>query len=109
MFTLDPNPKFTHPITVQKPTDGGHDAQTFRATYRVIGDERLAGFDLNDRASSTDFLRTVLVGFEDVQGGDGQPVPYSDSTRDALIDLPFVRVPLVKGYFAAVYKAALGN
>ena len=109
MFVLDPNPKFTHPVTVQVPVDGGHDTQTFKVTYRVLGEAALADYDLNDRESSTRFLADVVVGFEDVRDANEQPVPFSDRARDALVDLPFVRVPMVKSYFDAVYKAKLGN
>lgn len=109
MFVYDPEPKFTHPVTAHVPADGGHEAQTFNATFRVMGDTQLGTFDMNDRASTVAFLREVLVGFGDVEDAAKQPVVFSDRTRDWLIDLPYTRAALVKGYFGGVYKAALGN
>ncbi|WP_242095499.1 hypothetical protein [Sphingomonas sp. CROZ-RG-20F-R02-07] len=112
MFKLETAPRFTHGVTVQVPVDGGFEGQTFKATYQTLGIAELAQYDFNDDAqgaTSTAFLRKVLVGFEDVQGDDGQVMPYSDRARDALIDMPFVRVPLTQTYFAAVSKAQLGN
>ncbi len=109
MFVLDQEPRFTHPVTVNKPVDGGFEQQTFKATFLVIMDSELGTYDLDSRAGSTDFLKKALVGFADVQGADDQDVLFSDQTRDAMIDMPFVRVALVKSYLAAVYKAQLGN
>jgi hypothetical protein len=109
MFKLAESPQFTHVITVQHPVDGGFDTSTLRVTYRVLGESRFADVNLDERVSSTEFLREVLVGFDDVQDANGQPLPFNDRTRDALIDVPFMRVALAKGYFEAVYKAQLGN
>lgn len=109
MFVYAANPQFTHTLTVQVPTDGGHENQTFACTFCVLGDDELAKYDMNDRQQSSDFLRRAIVGFNDIVDAEKQPIPYSDKVRDWLIDLPYVRVPLVKGYFSAVYKAGLGN
>lgn len=109
MFVYEETPKFTHTVPVEAPVDGGHEKQSLRVTYGVMGDEELGTFDMNDRASSSAFLRKVVLHFDDVVGADKQPVSFSDRVRDALIDLPYVRLAMVKGYFGGVYKAALGN
>ena len=59
--------------------------------------------------SAVAFLKRVVVGLDDIEGPDGARMPYSDALRDQVIALPFVRAPMVRGYFDAVYPARLGN
>ncbi len=109
MFVLDPNPTFTHTITARVPVDGGFEDQPFKVTYRVMDDDQLTAIDMREARSAIGFLRDVIVGLDEIEGPDKQPLPYSDRLRDQLIGLPFVRQPMVRGYFDAVYQARLGN
>ena len=109
MFVLDKAPRFTHVVTVSRPVDGGQEKDTLKATFEVIGDEELATFDVNERPGQTALVRRVFVGFEDVLDASKQPVPFNDATRDALIDIPFVRAALAKAYIAGLFNAQMGN
>ena len=103
MFTVDPDPKFTHDVKVRVPADGGFVDQTFKATFRVIPTDEMAGFDLTDRDSSTNFLRRAIVSMDGLVGADGKTaIPYSDVLRDQLLSVPYVRTALGITYFDAV-------
>ncbi|WP_375292319.1 hypothetical protein [Sphingomonas melonis] len=109
MFKVVAEPQFTHPVKVLVPVDGGHETQTFKATFRVLpSDQEDAGHDLNTTAGSSSFLRDVLLSMSELEGENG-PIPYSDTLRDQLLKVPYVRTALARTYFDAVTKAALGN
>lgn len=109
MFVVDPQPQFTHTVTARVPVDGGFEDQSFKVRYRVMDDDALAAIDMKEAKSAIAFLREVVVGLDDIEGKEKQSLPYSDALRDQLIALPYVRTPMVRGYFDAVYQARLGN
>ena len=110
MFKLTETPTFTRTVKVLVPIDGGHEEQSFTAKFRVLPMEKLKSYDTENNADQgTAFLREVIVGLDDIAGPDGSALPYSDSLRDRLIELPFVRGPLSQAYLLALNGVALGN
>jgi hypothetical protein len=109
VFVLDPTPTFAHQVKVRVPSDGGHLDQSFKATFRVLPIEKSATFDLTDGPSSTAFLREIVTHLDDIVDATNAPVSYSDTLRDQLLELPYVRSALVAAYFAAIGGAKLGN
>ncbi len=110
MFIVDPDPKFTHPVKVRVPVDGGFDDQSFKVTFRVIPTDQMKLYDLSDGESSAAFLKRAIVSMDDLVGTDGKTaVPYNDSIRDQLLSVAYVRAALGRTYFEAVAGAALGN
>lgn len=108
MFVMDDTPRFDTEATGKMPGDNG-EAFSFRPTFLALGASELGTYDLSNDAGTVAFLNRVLVGMGDVLDAGGQPVPFTDATRDWLIDKVHTRVALVKAYFAAVYGATLGN
>jgi hypothetical protein len=109
MFKLASDPTFTHVVRVQVPVDGGHATETLRVTYRVIGTEALERYELNTSEGTREFLRATIVRLDDIVDETGAPVPYSDAVRDRVIDLPYARVAIVRGYFDGVARGLQGN
>ena len=108
MFKVATDPTFTHQVVVMIPIDGGFDKQSFKATFRVLGKEEDRP-DLSTADGSTAFLRDVVTDMSELEGEDGQPLPYSDALRDRLLKVPYVQAALVRTYVAAVSKAPAGN
>ncbi len=110
MFVVIKQPTFTHTVNVLVPVDGGYDTQTLKATYQVMPSiDEDTTFDLNSTAGSTAFLRATVIGLDDMVDADNKPLPYSDGLRDQLLQWPYVRSALARGYFEAISKAAVGN
>lgn len=109
MFRVTDNPTFSHPVAVLVPVDGGHEEQTFRATFKVLPSDRESTFDLMTVEGSNGFLKAILVSMDDLVDAQDKPVEYSDRLRDKMCALPFIRTALVKTYFAAIQKATEGN
>lgn len=53
--------------------------------------------------------RRILVGWEGIVDDEERQIPYSDAMRDQLLDMMFVRVPLLRAYVDAVAGAKRGN
>lgn len=107
MFKVTTEPKFTHAVTACVPTDGGHEEQSFKATFRVLDADQLS--DSNDVAGQIEDLKRVLVSMSELIDENGQPLSYSDSLRDQLIRQPYVRIALINTYVRGVTKAKSGN
>lgn len=110
MFKFVESPRFTHTIKVMVPIDGGYTPQTMDVTYQVLmADKDDDRFDLNTTDGSSAFLREVVIAVSDVVGADDTPLPYSDSLRDQLLKLPYVRAAMARGYFRAITDSAMLN
>lgn len=109
MFKMSAEPRFKHTVEVLVPVDGGHSSETIDVTYRVIGTSAASKHDLNTAAGSASFLKAVVVSVDDVQGENNKPVSFNDLLLDRLLEIPYVRAALARGYFDAIGKASAGN
>ena len=46
---------------------------------------------------------------DDMVDEQGKPLPYSDDLRDQLLELPYMRLGLLRGYQSAMIGAKAGN
>ncbi len=110
MFKLSKDPQFTHPVTVMVPKDGGgHDEQVLNTRFRVRAVDDLNEHNLGTPEGTEGFLRAIIVRFEDVVDDDGNLIPPGEDLTTDLLALPYVRMAITQGYFAAVNKAKAGN
>ncbi|MFD1342880.1 hypothetical protein [Litorisediminicola beolgyonensis] len=109
MFKVLSQPTFSHQVRVMVPVDGGHEEQTFRATFRVLTESEAKKHDAKTGPGIRSFLRTAIVKLDELVGEDGKELSYSDQLKDRLLDMPYVRIALLQTYSDAVSKAATGN
>ena len=109
MFKIVSDPQFTHDVPVMVPVDDGHAEQSLRTRFRVLDDEARSAFDLTTPEGTKDFLHAAVVGFEGLVDDEEKPLPVTDALREKLIGTPYVSGALSRHYFAALYKARLGN
>lgn len=102
MFTLLKNPQFKTTARIIVPTEEGDVEQTLDVRFRLMTDEDTA-------LEATEFLRRSVVSMGDIVDEAGKPLPYTEALRDQMITIPFVRLGLVRAYWAALSKAKLGN
>lgn len=108
MFVMSDNPEFETEAKGKLPGDQG-EPFSFRPKFVALGATEQKTFDLNTEGGTADFLRRTLIGLSDVLDANGEQVPFSDATREWLIDRAHTRAALVQAYFGGVYGAALGN
>ncbi len=109
MFKVVTDPRFTHPVSVLVPVDGGHTEQTFRATFRVLPSTEADSHDLSTNAGVDAFLRRIVVNLYDIADEEGHPLPYSEELRDRVLAPTYVKLALLRTYTAALGKARAGN
>lgn len=113
MFILQTEPRWTWPVVVRVPADGGQAGESrFTAVWRLLPAperDRLG----QTEAGTDDLLRQSIVDLRDIQDEAGQPVPHSAALVDALIAIPWVRRGLIAAYAEALAgvpsEAARGN
>lgn len=105
MFKIDERPTFTVPVKARTPD--GVDAP-FTATFRALPTSETDKFALATGSGTTDFLKAVVASLGDLADKNG-PVAYSETVRDAVLDLPWARIPLANAYFEGVGGAREGN
>ncbi|MGB3407094.1 MAG: hypothetical protein WBA67_06330 [Jannaschia sp.] len=107
MFKIDRNPVMTFPVDIHVP---GQDApETMRIAAKAMSFTDLDAHDVSTREATTEFLRFVIVDLLDVVEEDGTPLDYTTALRDELLDLPWVRSPIVRAYFNALNASHAGN
>lgn len=109
MFKVVSDRTFTHDVEVLTPVDGGHEKQTFKATFALVPLDEVKAIDINVVDDVTAFLTKVVRGMSELVDENKQAVPYSDGLRDQLIQQPDVRTGLMRAYGKAITKAAEGN
>lgn len=112
MFKLKRNPTFVWPVAVKIPIDGGQFVtEIFDGTFKRLTHSRLEEVRKQvETGSMTDvtFAREVLVGWGGVWSGD-DPVPFGESARDELLEVPGAPAAVVRAYLDAVAGLARGN
>lgn len=109
MFKVVSDRTFTHDVEVLTPVDGGHEKQTFKATFALVPLDEVKAVNTNAADDVTAFLTKVVRHMADLVDENKQPVPYSDTLRDQLIQQADVRTGLMRAYSKALNKAAEGN
>lgn len=113
MFKIAQTETFTWPVTVKIPADGGrYESHTFDAKFKRISQSRID--ELNERLSAgtmsdREFVNEILDGWSGVIDESNQQVPYSDSTRDALLQVTLVRTAIIAAYSEAYAGAQRKN
>lgn len=106
MFIMEDEPTF--PSKVEGKMPDGSDF-SFTATFVALGSDAQAEYDFSTDAGTKEFSRRVLKGFGDILDANEVAVPFNETTRDWMVDKPWVRSAMVVAYFRDVYGALLGN
>ncbi len=104
MFKLTTVDNYTHPVTVHVPVgDGKHAKERFTAIFAYLGQERIGQLaETQDHMADTELLNEILVGWDGVADETGKALPFTHENRDRLLDIPYVRIAVVKAYFESL-------
>lgn len=123
-FVISKKQAYPWPVTVKTPDParpGKWQSQTFTATFRRLPPlevqeqlARLTGRDLSDPdgmsaeerfSRESEFLDEVLLGWDGITDDEGVPVPCTEESRAAVLDIIEVR----RAVFDAFFASALGK
>jgi len=114
MFTIAQNPTYTVPVKVSIPSDKGKTtSHTFTAKFRRLTMQEIEEMNAQLKAQTltdTQLLQDVMVGWgDDVQDGDGNPLPFNERNFEALLDVFPTRGTLVQAFMESLNTAAAKN
>ena len=112
-FILKRDDRFSWPVSFDVPIDGGKfKRETFDAEFRRLSQSRLGEITKQVRTeevSDLDIAREVLVGWSGIKDDDGEDVPFSESAREQLLDVPMLATAIVAKYFESLQGAKAKN
>ena len=114
-FVLKQSSSYVWPVTVKLPISGGKfEKQTFDAEFKRLPQARInkiqievqARIKSSERNEATDdsisdqsIADELLIGWSGVLDEDGDEVPFSESMKQQLLDLPTMATAIIVAYF----------
>lgn len=110
-FRIKQSDTFKWPVKVPIPRDGGgFEVGSFDAEFKRLPrskSEKLAEQVLSGEITGLDAVRSILVGWAGVYDGDGNAeIPFSETNREALLEISGVAVALFRVFMEANNGAA---
>lgn len=104
-FTIKKTKTYTWPCTISEPQDGGGFID-YKAPvkFKQISQERIdAAVREEADEGNTNVLDEVLIGWGDdvFKDESGTAIPYSEDNRREILSVPYVRLGILKGFFAS--------
>lgn len=114
-FVIKQSASYVWPVAVEFPGDGGKIVrQTFDAEFKRLSQSRLK--ELGEQLTAGDLddvtvAAEVLVGWPEgaIKDDEGEPIPFSDSALNELLDLPKVATAIVLAFYDSLAGAKRKN
>ncbi len=112
MFKLDQSQSYSWPVAVEFPISGGKfEKQTFDAEFKRLPQSRMKEVLSTETETIPDleFSKEVLLGWKGIQAADGSEIPFSESARDQLLDVPLVARAVVMAFLNSATGGKIKN
>ena len=97
MFKLQKPDTVLWPVTIAIPQDGGRVSKSrCKIEFKLLDQDDYTHWVQN--GDDRDFLRQVVVGWEEVGDESGEPLSFSETARDQLLGIAYVRGAMVLAY-----------
>jgi hypothetical protein len=124
-FVLKQSDSYTWPVSIKLPANGGkRERQTFDAEFKRLPQSRIneiqrevqqrvkaneKGEDTGEGISDQSIANEILMGWDGIIDGDGEPVPFSNAVKAQLLDVPMMAGALVAAYFESLVEQKRKN
>lgn len=112
MFKIVQTQTYSWPVSVEFPTDKGRvEKAQFDIEFKRLSQSRLNEIrDSIEKGTTTDIelAREVIMGWDGITDENG-PVPYSESAREQLLDVPLVASAIIMALFSSIAGAKRKN
>jgi hypothetical protein len=114
-FVLKQSSSYVWPVTVKLPISGGKfEKQTFDAEFKRLPQARINKIQIevqarikssernetaDDSISDQTIADEILIGWAGVLDEDGDEVPFSESMKQQLLDIPTMASAIIVAYF----------
>ena len=124
-FVLKQSDSYTWPVSIKLPANGGkRERQTFDAEFKRLPQSRIneiqllannrvkaleRGDDVGDGISDLSIADEILVGWDGIVDGDGEPVPFSKGSKAQLLDVPLMAGAIIEAFFDSLVEQKRKN
>lgn len=124
-FVLKQSDSYSWPVSIKLPADGGkRERQTFDAEFKRLPQSRIneiqelvqkqikateRGEATASEISDLSIADEILVGWDGIVDGEGEPVPYSKASKAMLLDVPMMAGALISVYFESLVEQKRKN
>ena len=124
-FVLKQSDSYSWPVSIKLPADGGkRERQTFDAEFKRLPQSRIneiqelvqkqikateRGEATASEISDQSIADEILVGWDGIVDGEGEPVPYSKASKAMLLDIPMMAGALISVYFESLVEQKRKN
>jgi len=105
-FVLKKVASYKWPVTVEIPSDGKFEPQTFDAIFKKMS--RSAFNDLVDKGDDA-LVDGILEGWDGITDEDGKELAFSQKAKKELVDDPHVMKAIITAYAESITGAAAKN
>jgi hypothetical protein len=107
------SPSYRWPVVVEFPVDGGKfDKETFDAEFKRHPQDRLREIGEkieNGSISDLELLDQVLIGWAGIFDEAGDDVPFSEVSRQKILNVPLVASAIVAAWLESLAKGKRKN
>jgi hypothetical protein len=112
-FVLSQSESYTWPVPVEFPVSGGRfDKQTFDVEFKRLSQARIREvWDAIQAGEMTDndLCDEVVIGWAGVQDGKSDEIPFSETAKASLLNVPLVASSIVSAWLDSLAKAKRKN
>lgn len=108
MFKIVQSKTHTAPVTFKVPADGGtYQTQSFMVEFKRLSVSEMK--EIPKEATDSEIARRVVVGWQEIEDGDGNLLPFSSAALDKVLDIVGVAPAIARTYFECVSGAQEKN
>jgi hypothetical protein len=124
-FVLSQSQSYSWPVVLRLPADGGkREKSTFDAVFKRLPQSRINEIqqlaqqrlkaaehndDLDNGVTDQSIADELLVGWAGVVDADGDEVPFTETAKAQLLDVPMVAGALIGAYFESLVEQKRKN
>ncbi|HLE57541.1 MAG TPA: hypothetical protein VJB15_10695 [Rhodothermia bacterium] len=102
MFVISQSETYTWPVRVEIPVDGGKfKTETFDGVFARLSRSKIQEILGREDSSDLDAAKELLKGWKGVHD-DGGEIPFSESARDKILDVPLVASAVIKAWIESL-------
>tara|TARA_R100000742_G_C4240628_1_gene60396 strand:- start:250 stop:591 length:342 start_codon:yes stop_codon:yes gene_type:complete len=111
-FVLKQSDTYKWDVSVDVPVDGQHKRSTFTGEFKRIPQSRIReiGQQIEEGTiTDAEMVEEVLVGWDGIDDMKGEPVKFSRTALQQLVDVPMVATCIATAYFESIAGAKRKN
>ena len=123
-FVLESSSSYSWEVSFFQPENGERKKQSFDALFKRLPQTRINEIQVlvqkrvkaiqegeEDKSGITDqsIADEVLVGWDGIEDGEGNPVPFSNKSKKQVLEVPMLASAIIEAYFNSLVEGKQKN